>query len=217
MSTWEEMINEWPILKGEDEKKYRQHKNGGWIRKTADVTNSKIYEYSLVLGHAKVMESWLNEHCLVMDNASVVKCDMGGRVKIKNNAILIKTIVDGNVIIGDDAHIYRSKILENSTIAGSTKLDMCKVINANVNINGLIERAMLHSRVYTDIVWELNSDIFNLPIQIFKDTVKIGCQEMPIEEWIKEKDKLIEKHCIKVKHDYDKLIKAIKLLQELKQ
>lgn len=217
MSTWEEMIEQWPILRGEDEKKYMQHRNGGWIRKTADVTGSKICDYSLVLGYARVKESTLNEHCLVMDNASILQCDLTGKITIKNNVTLIKTIIAGDVIIGDDAKIYRSKILQNSTITGSTKLDMCKVIDATVNINGLVERAMLHSRVYTDTVWELNSDIFNLPIQIFKDTVKIGCQEMPIEEWIKKKDKLIEEHCIKVKHNYDKLIKAVKLLQELKQ
>lgn len=233
MVTWEEMKVYHKELANKYREDFHQHRSGGWIENTAKVTRSIVAGQSLILGNANVDLCELRGQSVVKDKATVVRSYLAGWARVEDNAFVdqstisyesaIKgnadvretTIIDCSMIM-DNAKVEKSRISGKSIIKGISTLIQCNVHAAMININGCAVQVTFNHNVYESVPVTINTELLGYTIGIDANSVRVGCKRKPLDWWKKNAKEIRKDYPVSIaEQDVDKVIEAIRLLQEV--
>jgi len=233
MVTWEEMKEYHKELANKYREDFHQHRSGGWIENTAKVTRSIVAGQSLILGNANVDLCELRDQSIIKDKATVVRSYLAGWARVEDNAFvdqstiscesIIKgnadvretTVIDRSMII-DNANVEKSRVSGESIIKGVSTLIQCNVHTAMININECAVQTTLYLSAYDNVPVTINTELLGYAVSFDANIVRIGCKRRPLDWWKKNAKEIRKDYVVNIaEQDVDKVIEAIRLLQEV--
>lgn len=193
------MIETHPELIERDVSDFRQHRNGGWVEKTAKVIKSIIDGQSLVLGNAKVELCVLQNKSIIKDNAAVIKSYISDGTTIEGNAYVEQSTLMFESMVSDNANVFGSTISEskvidnasikksiitgNTTVKGTSNLIQCFTHVSTIDINRPAKQITLNGGVYNSVPLIIGSILLRRSIYVDADHIQIGCKKESLEWW----------------------------------
>lgn len=168
MVTWEQMIKKWPELASIDHRDFIQHKCGGWIEKTAKVTDSYIESGSIVIGEASVHRSNIRSNSMIKESVNIVNSDIRMSI-ISGEACINKSDIIRSLICNDAklsrCSIEESFILDRSSLITTHCYNSITIDDATAYIS-LIQSSIVNKDLNRE---SINFSFIQFPVILYTD------------------------------------------------